>query len=79
MSENITYAKGRVVELKEEIETLQLQIEPIKKNICSLACKEESLEVKQIKALLDDYETKRVKLSDTFKKLYAIQDKWGLR
>ncbi|MEA1917401.1 MAG: hypothetical protein U9N42_07705 [Campylobacterota bacterium] len=76
--ENITYARGRVVELNEEIERLQHQIKPIHKSI-SLLVNADSIEVQEVKALLDDYETKKVKISDAFKTLYAIQDRWGLR
>jgi len=76
--ESITYARGRVVELQEEIEILKSQMQPVKKTICSLSCSEDTLDVKQIKALLDDYEVKSNKLSDTFKKLNTIKEKWGI-
>lgn len=77
--ENITYAKGRVVELSEDIEKLQIQIKAIKKSICSLTCTDNDIEVKEVNALLEDYKVKRDRLQETFKNLYAIQDKWGLR
>lgn len=77
--ENITYARGRVVELNSEIEALQIQIKSIKKSICSLACSENDIEVKEIKAILDDYETKRIKIHEAFKALHAIQNKWGFK
>ena len=76
MAEDKIYDRGLYHQLKDDIETLQTQINPTKKEICLLACADE-IEVKSLKALLDDYEVKRVKLSDMFKKLYEIKDKWG--
>ena len=77
-NENITYARGRVVELGEEIEALRTQLRHLRKSLCSLTCREE-IAVREARALLDDYEEKSEKLSETFKTMYEIQEKWGLK
>jgi len=77
--ENITYAKGRVVELSEDIEALQVQMKSSKKSICSLACSDNDINVKEMKALLDDYQVKQSTIHETFKKLHTIKERWGLK
>ena len=74
---NITYARGRVVELQEQISTLQTQLKHIKLSLRSVVSQDE-ISVSEAKALLSDYEDKSTQLSELFKKLFEIKKSWGL-
>lgn len=76
--ENITYAKGRIYELKESIQAQQLVFEPIKKAI-SHEAQSEIINTQKLRSLLDEYDIKADKLSQSFKELYKIKEKWGIK
>lgn len=76
--ENITYAKGRIYELQESIQAQQLVFEPIKKAISREADKE-TINTQKLRSLLDEYDIKTDKLSQSFKELYQIKEKWGIK
>lgn len=78
MVENITYARGVIVELSDEIEMLKAQISPIKSAMCTNMCKEEP-NTKELRALLDDYDVKAKKISDAYKRIFELKEKWGIK
>jgi len=77
--ESITYARGRIVELDESINAMRIQLEPIKKAICSKTCADTDINVYEVRVLLNEYESKISALSEKQKERMEIKEKWGLR
>lgn len=76
--ENITYARGRIVELNEIIDTLNITKEPIKKALENEVSKND-MDINKVRKLLTEYENKTIELSNTHMEILTIKEKWGIK
>lgn len=76
--ENITYARGKIVELNDKIDGLKITLEPIKKALENEVLKN-SIEVNKARKLLDEYENKTIEMGNTHMEIFTIKEKWGIR
>lgn len=76
--ENITYARGKIVELNDKIDGLKITLEPIKKALENEVLKN-NIEVNKARKLLDEYENKTIEMGNTHMEIFVIKEKWGIR
>lgn len=77
MIENKTYAKGRVVELNEEIEVLLNKIKPLQKEINHLSSNEDDLNTSSIRNLCDKYDALRKNITQKWIQINELKKIWG--
>lgn len=76
--ENITYARGRIVELNEILDTLTITKEPIKKALENEVSKD-NMDINKVRKLLTEYENKTIEMSNTHMEIFTIKEKWGIK
>ena len=76
--ENITYARGRIVELNEIIDTLSITKEPIKKALENEVLKND-MDINKVRKLLTEYENKTIVMGNTHMEIFTIKEKWGIK
>ena len=76
--ENITYARGRIVELNETLDTLTITKEPIKKALENEVSKD-NMDINKVRKLLTEYENKTIEMSNTHMEIFSIKEKWGIK
>ncbi|MCT7549814.1 hypothetical protein N5U04_09875 [Aliarcobacter butzleri] len=76
--ENITYARGRIVELNETLDTLTITKEPIKKALENEVSKD-NMDINKVRKLLTEYENKTIEMSNTHMEIFTIKEKWGIK
>ena len=76
--ENITYARGRIVELNEIIDTLSITKEPIKKALENEVLKND-MDINKVRKLLTEYENKTIEMGNTHMEIFTIKEKWGIK
>ena len=76
--ENITYARGRIVELNETLDTLTITKEPIKKALENEVSKD-NMDINKVRKLLTEYENKTIEMSNAHMEIFTIKEKWGIK